>query len=71
MSGGVSSNDALDRCSRKRRPTSTCSTALSATATRRGLWIDAIAHVVMGRDKRHYRFMHDTRYGRKVLAEFK
>src|SRR5258708_39402878 len=33
------------------------------------LWIDAIAHVVMGRDKRHYRFMHDTRYGRKVLAE--
>ena len=33
------------------------------------LWIDAIAHVAMGRDKRHYRFMHDTRYGRKVLAE--
>ncbi len=33
------------------------------------LWIDAIAHVVMGRDKRHYRFVHDTRYGRKVLAE--
>src|SRR5438128_9312882 len=33
------------------------------------LWLDAIAHVVMGRDKRHYRFMHDTRYGRKVLAE--
>ena len=24
------------------------------------LWIDAIAHVVMGRDKRHYRFVHDT-----------
>ena len=33
------------------------------------LWIDAIAHVVMGRDKRHYRFVQDTRYGRKVLAE--
>jgi hypothetical protein len=33
------------------------------------LWIDAIAHVVMGRDKRHYRFVLDTRYGRKVLAE--
>src|SRR5438132_6288866 len=33
------------------------------------LWIDAIAHVAMGRDKRHYRFVHDTRYGRKVLAE--
>ena len=33
------------------------------------LWIDAIAHVVMVRDKRVYRFVQDTRYGRKVLAE--
>jgi hypothetical protein len=33
------------------------------------LWIDAVAHVVMGRDKRTYRFVQDTRYGRKVLAE--
>lgn len=33
------------------------------------LWIDVIAHVVMGRDKRTYRFVQDTRYGRKVLAE--
>jgi hypothetical protein len=33
------------------------------------LWIDAISHVVMGRDKRRYRFVQDTRYGRKVLAE--
>src|SRR3954447_20131822 len=33
------------------------------------LWIDAVAHVVMARDKRRYRFVHDTRYGRKVLAE--
>jgi hypothetical protein len=33
------------------------------------LWIDAIAHVGMGRDKRSYRFVQDTRYGRKVLAE--
>src|SRR5215470_1033061 len=33
------------------------------------LWIDAIAHVAMGRDKRSYRFLQDTRYGRKVLAE--
>jgi hypothetical protein len=33
------------------------------------LWIDAIAHVAMGRDKRRYRFINDTRYGRKVLAE--
>jgi hypothetical protein len=33
------------------------------------LWIDAIAHVAMGRDKRHYRFVLDTRHGRKVLAE--
>src|SRR3954470_12210316 len=27
------------------------------------LWIDAISHVVMGRDKRRYRFVQDTRYG--------
>jgi hypothetical protein len=33
------------------------------------LWVDAIAHVAMGRDKRVYRFVQDTRYGRKVLAE--
>jgi hypothetical protein len=33
------------------------------------LWIDAIAHVAMGRDKRRYRFIQDTRYGRKVLAD--
>ncbi|HEY6257962.1 MAG TPA: hypothetical protein VIY51_19430 [Xanthobacteraceae bacterium] len=33
------------------------------------LWIDAIAYVAMGRDKRVYRFVQDTRYGRKVLAE--
>jgi hypothetical protein len=33
------------------------------------LWIDAIAHVSMGRDKRVYRFLQDIRYGRKVLAE--
>jgi hypothetical protein len=33
------------------------------------LWIDAVAHVAMGRDKRVYRFVQDTRHGRKVLAE--
>src|ERR1700752_2873452 len=33
------------------------------------LWIDAIAHIGMGRDKRVYRFLQDSRYGRKVLAE--
>jgi hypothetical protein len=33
------------------------------------LWVDVIAHVVMGRDKRIYRFVQDTRYGRIVLAE--
>jgi hypothetical protein len=33
------------------------------------LWIDAIAHVAMGRDKRRYRFVQDTRHGRKMLAE--
>ena len=33
------------------------------------LWIDAVAHVAMARDKRVYRFLHDTRVGRHVLAE--
>jgi hypothetical protein len=33
------------------------------------LWIDVVAHVVMGRDKRIYRFLQDTRFGRIVLAE--
>jgi len=33
------------------------------------LWIDAVAHIAMGRDKRLYRLLHDTRVGRRVLAE--
>ncbi len=33
------------------------------------LWIDPVAHVDMGRDKRVYRLLQDTRYGRKVLVE--
>jgi hypothetical protein len=33
------------------------------------LWIDAVSHVTMGRDRRTYRFLRDTRIGRVVLAE--
>lgn len=33
------------------------------------LWVDMIAHVAMGRDKRTYRFLQDTAHGRRVLAE--
>lgn len=33
------------------------------------LWIDVVAHVLMGRDKRIYRFVQDTRFGRIVVAE--
>ncbi len=33
------------------------------------LWIDIITYVMMGRDKRTYRFVQDTRYGRKILFE--
>jgi hypothetical protein len=33
------------------------------------LWLDVVAHVVMGRDKRIYRFVQDSRFGRIVLAE--
>ena len=33
------------------------------------LWIDPVAHVHMGRDKRSYRFVQDGRYSRTLLAE--
>lgn len=33
------------------------------------LWIDVVAHIMMGRDKRMYRFVQDTRFGRIVLTE--
>ena len=33
------------------------------------LWIDVVAHVLMGRDKRIYRFVQDTRFGRIVIVE--
>src|SRR3982075_4627508 len=33
------------------------------------LGIDVVAHVLMGRDKRIYRLVQDTRFGRIVLAE--
>ena len=33
------------------------------------LWIDVVAHVAMGRDKRMYRLVQDTRFGRIILAE--
>jgi len=42
--------------------------AISAGAQPR-FWVDAVAHVSMGRDKRTYRFVRDTRLGRVVLAE--
>ena len=33
------------------------------------LWIDAVSHVALGRDRRTFRFVRDTRIGRVVLAE--
>ena len=33
------------------------------------LWIDVVAHILMGRDKRIYRLVQDTRFGRIVIAE--
>lgn len=33
------------------------------------LWIDVLGYVVMGRDKRTYRFVKDTRYGRQTILE--
>lgn len=32
-------------------------------------WIDSVSHIAMGRDRRTYRFVRDTRIGRVVLAE--
>jgi hypothetical protein len=40
-----------------------------AGGTQPRLWIDMVAHVAMGRDKRTYRFLQDTVHGRRVLAE--
>src|SRR5260370_60011 len=45
-----------------------CDRGISQGDTPR-LWIDVVAHVVMGRDKRIYRFVQDTRFGRIVIAE--
>src|SRR6202008_3234996 len=33
------------------------------------LWIDVVAHALMGRVKRAYRFVQDTRFGRIVMLE--
>ncbi|WP_237153155.1 hypothetical protein [Oryzibacter oryziterrae] len=33
------------------------------------LWVDPTAHVMIGRDRRTYRFLKDTRFGRVVLIE--
>lgn len=33
------------------------------------LWIDGVAHIHMGRDRRTYRFVRDTRLGRVVIFE--
>jgi len=40
-----------------------------ATGTPPRLWIDMTAFVVMGRDRRQYRFLKDTRLGRSVILE--
>ncbi|WP_417416390.1 hypothetical protein [Hoeflea sp.] len=33
------------------------------------LWIDAVAHVHMGHDRRVFRFVRDTRLGREILSD--
>lgn len=40
-----------------------------ATGTPPRLWIDMTSFVVMGRDRRSYRFLKDTRLGRTVILE--
>jgi hypothetical protein len=33
------------------------------------LWVDAVAHVHMGHDRRVYRFVRDTRLGRRIISD--
>lgn len=40
-----------------------------SSGTEPRLWIDAVAHVTMARDRRTYRFLRDSRLGRVVMAE--
>lgn len=40
-----------------------------SNGTQPRFWIDAVAHVHMGRDRRTFRFVRDTRLGRVVLEE--
>lgn len=40
-----------------------------SSGTQPRLWIDATSHVMMGRDRRIFRFVRDTRLGRVVLCE--
>lgn len=40
-----------------------------SSGTQPRLWIDAVAHVAMARDRRTYRFLRDSRLGRVVMAE--
>lgn len=40
-----------------------------SSGTQPRLWIDAVAHVTMARDRRSYRFLRDSRLGRIVMAE--
>jgi hypothetical protein len=40
-----------------------------SSGTRPRLWIDSVTHVSMGRDRRTYRLVADSRMGRVVLAE--
>lgn len=62
-------NDALDPLfSQVPEPIDLFDRGISQGDTPR-LWIDVVAHIMMGRDKRMYRFVQDTRFGRIVLAE--
>lgn len=41
----------------------------TATGLSPRLWIDVTSHVAIGRDRRTYRFLKDSRVGRTVIAE--
>jgi hypothetical protein len=63
-------NDALDSLFKEIAPEhlDAFDRGLSAGTTPR-LWIDMVAHVAMGRDKRTYRLLQDGVHGRRLIAE--
>jgi len=62
-------NEALDPVFADIPPSVDCFDRGISRGERPRLWIDMVAHVVMDRERRVYRFIQDTRNGPRVIAE--